>query len=89
MLIYRLGSFVVSSTADGELEYSRSLPSIHSRSLSLAWTGDDSGLFVGGADGTIRHFDVATGQSAYRMTLQSRGPIKPALVWCLKVRWPS
>lgn len=73
------------STADGGLEFLRSLPSINARILSIAWQPGDKGLFVGAIDGTIRHMDVSTGQSAYRMTVESRNSLSPAMVWCLKV----
>lgn len=75
------------STADGELEFTRSLPSINARILSIAWQPNDAGLFVGAVDGTIRHVDSITGHSAYRMTLESRNSLSPpTMVWCLKVR---
>ena len=74
------------STADaGRLEFIRSLPSINARILSLAWQPGDAGLFVGAVDGTIRHIDAKSGQSAYRMTVESRNSLSPAMVWCLKV----
>jgi WD40 repeat protein len=73
------------STEDGGLEYRRSLPSIDRRVLSVAWAPHDESLFVGGMSGTIHHFNPTNGQSNFRMTLESRGSLKPAFVWCLKV----
>jgi WD40 repeat protein len=74
------------STADGELAYARSLPSVHCRVLSVAWQPGDAGLFVGGVDGVIRHVDAKTGHSAFRMTVESRNNLDPSMVWTLKVR---
>lgn len=78
------GGVKLFSTADGGLEFLRALPSVQARLLSLAWQPGGQGLFAGAVDGTIRHLDVATGHSAYRMTLESRNSLRPTMVWCLR-----
>ena len=94
------GSVKLFSTADNALEFSRALPTVNARVLSLAWqvfpvssvpfsssaslSTQQLGIFVGAIDGTIRHLDAATGHSAYRMTVEARNSVHPAMIWCLK-----
>lgn len=94
------GSVKLFSTADDALEFSRALPTVNARVLSLAWqmfpassvpisssassSRQQLGIFVGAIDGTIRHLDAITGHSAYRMTVEARNSVHPAMIWCLK-----
>lgn len=82
------GSVKLFSTADQGFEFSRALPTVNSRILSMAWQAppsprDSPSLFVGAVDGTIRHLDARTGHSAYRMTVEAKNSAHPPLVWSL------
>ncbi|PVU93664.1 hypothetical protein BB561_003119 [Smittium simulii] len=66
--------------ADGNLSYLRSLDPIERRILSMCWSNDDSYIYCGSTDGSIRKYDVNKGQIVSRMTT-IRGKKDVPLVW--------
>ncbi|CAN1190353.1 WD repeat-containing protein PCN [Linum perenne] len=55
--------------ADGLLIYSRTLPRVSGRTLSVTWSCDASRIFSGSSDGYIRCWDATLGHEIYRITV--------------------
>lgn len=73
----------------GSVVYRCALSGFSGRSLSVAWSGDGSGLFAGGSDGTIRRW-VPSAHGAPTCDLivstNTRGPAgESTLIWSLAV----
>lgn len=61
----------------------RGLDKQEGRILSLAWHPSGEFIITGGADGTIRKYDVTCGRSILRITLERYGS-QSTLVWSVK-----
>lgn len=82
------GSIVLLSTADGDLQFQRTLtrpPKRQARVLSIAWQSRNT-VITGHADSTIRIYDTRNGQQIRQMSLGSgpQGGPKEILVWSIK-----
>jgi U3 small nucleolar RNA-associated protein 4 len=77
------GSVKLFSLADGSLEYWRTLPTTHSRVLSLGWRKDGSAIFTGGADSHVRCFHAKTGQVMFHVRAEAYGGGE-TLIWCMR-----
>ncbi|KAI4242965.1 MAG: hypothetical protein LQ352_007133 [Teloschistes flavicans] len=82
------GSIVLMSTADGDLEFQRTLtrpPKRKARILSIAWQNSFT-VVTGHADSTIRIFDTRNGNQIRSMSLGAgpQGGPKEILVWAVK-----
>ena len=73
---------LVEILSDG-LCHVRGLDKQEGRILSLAWHPSGEFIVTGGADGTIRKYDVTCGRSVLRITLERYGP-QSTLVWSVK-----
>lgn len=82
------GSIVLLSTADGDLQFQRTLtrpPKKKARVLSIAW--QNRRIVVSGhADSTVRIFDIRNGQQIRAMSLGAgpQGGPREILVWSVK-----
>ncbi|CAI9115873.1 OLC1v1016884C2 [Oldenlandia corymbosa var. corymbosa] len=56
-------------TTMGELTYSRSLPRVSGRTLSVTWSPDASKIYSGSSDGFIRCWDGKSMHEIYRITV--------------------
>ncbi|KAL8984768.1 MAG: hypothetical protein Q9177_004613 [Variospora cf. flavescens] len=84
------GSIVLLSTADGDLQFQRTLtrpPKRKARVLSITWQNRHL-VIAGHADSTIRVFDTRNGQQIRSMSLGAgpQGGPKEILVWSVKCR---
>lgn len=82
------GSIVILSTADGDLQFQRTLtrpPKRQARVLSIAWQNRNT-VVTGHADSTIRIYDTRNGQQIRQMSLGAgpQGGPKEILVWSVK-----
>ncbi|KAL8940869.1 MAG: hypothetical protein Q9216_002589 [Gyalolechia sp. 2 TL-2023] len=82
------GSIVLLSTADGDLQFQKTLsrpPKKKARVLSIAWQSRNI-VIAGHADSMIRVFDVRNGQQIRAMSLGAgpQGGPKEILVWSVK-----
>ncbi|KAL8901652.1 MAG: hypothetical protein Q9207_005093 [Kuettlingeria erythrocarpa] len=82
------GSIVILSTADGDLQFQRTLtrpPKRQARVLSIAWQSRNT-VVTGHADSTIRIYDTRNGQQIRQMSLGAgpQGGPKEILVWSVK-----
>ncbi|KAF7725831.1 U3 small nucleolar RNA-associated protein [Apophysomyces ossiformis] len=66
--------------SNNQLEYISSFEPQKGRILSVAWSPDDDYIVSGGSDSAIRKWDVATGSTIQRMTVD-RVRKEPTLVW--------
>lgn len=66
--------------ADGNLEFIRGFDKQKGRILSIAWGVDNMTIVSGSSDSTIKVWDVKTGKSIQRMTVD-RVKKEETLVW--------
>ncbi|KAG0165311.1 U3 small nucleolar RNA-associated protein [Apophysomyces sp. BC1034] len=66
--------------SNNQFEYIRNLEPQKGRILSVAWSPDDDYIVSGGSDSAIRKWDVTTGSTIQRMTVD-RVRKEPTLVW--------
>ena len=68
---------------NGTLHFTKKFGHQNGRILSLAWDPDQDIIYTGSIDSTIRRYNVSSGQSDLRITLDDhRG--QSTLVWCLQ-----
>lgn len=76
--------FTVESGVDG-MQYSKSLPRVEGRILSLAWHPSGSVLVAGDSQGCIRCWDVEAGRELLRITVGDGSGKEEICVWALTV----
>ncbi|KAI9031291.1 WD40-repeat-containing domain protein [Hyaloraphidium curvatum] len=78
------GTIRLFDVADGNLEFQRALDRVDARLLSLVWSADDSSIFAGSSDSSVRKWDVQTGRVLQRMTVD-REKREHTLVWAVEL----
>ncbi|GER40218.1 transducin family protein / WD-40 repeat family protein [Striga asiatica] len=70
---------------EGKLTYSRTLPRVSGRTLSVTWSPDSNRIYSGSSDGFIRCWDVKSFHEVYRITvgLGGRGSGNDLCIWSL------
>jgi U3 small nucleolar RNA-associated protein 4 len=66
--------------ADGNLEFMRAFDKQKGRVLSITWSTNNKFIIAGSSDSTIKVWDVKTGRSTQRMTVD-RVKKEETLVW--------
>ncbi|CAO3586968.1 unnamed protein product [Absidia cylindrospora] len=74
------GCIRVFDITNGQLEYQRRFESQKGRILSITWGPDDSYIVSGGYDSSVRKWNVETGRTTHRMTVDKKNK-EPTMVW--------